>query len=45
MMQKMMKRFDSNDKNVKEMQYDLSGLGQKVDAHEVSTKNHEQQMN
>ncbi|KAK4721330.1 hypothetical protein R3W88_011563 [Solanum pinnatisectum] len=38
MMQKMMKRFDSTDKNVKEMRNDLSGIGQNVDAHAVSIK-------
>nr|ABI34335.1 Integrase core domain containing protein [Solanum demissum] len=42
---KIMKRFDSTNENVKEMQNDLSGIGQKVDAHEVSIKQLEQQMN
>ncbi|KAK4706944.1 hypothetical protein R3W88_033505 [Solanum pinnatisectum] len=45
MMQKMMKRFDTTDENVKEMQNDLSGICQKVDVHEVSIKKLEQQMN
>ncbi|KAK4737404.1 hypothetical protein R3W88_001101 [Solanum pinnatisectum] len=45
MMQKMMKRFDSTDENVKEIQNDLSGIGQNVDAHAVSIKKLEQQMN
>jgi len=38
MMQKMMRRFDATDENVKEMRSDLSGIGQKVDAHAVSIK-------
>jgi len=42
-MQKMMKTFYATDKNVKEMRNDLSGLGQKVDAHAVSIKELEQQ--
>ncbi|KAK4716588.1 hypothetical protein R3W88_014926 [Solanum pinnatisectum] len=45
MMQKMMKRFDSTDENVKEMRNDLSSIGQKVDAHAVSIKKFEQHMN
>ena len=44
MMQKMMRRFDATDENVKEMRSDLSGIGQKVDAHAVSIKHLEQQM-
>ncbi|KAH0678939.1 hypothetical protein KY284_020024 [Solanum tuberosum] len=44
MMQKMMRRFDATDENVKEMRNDLSGIGQKVDAHAVSIKHLEQQM-
>uniref|UniRef100_M1DZG5 Integrase core domain containing protein n=1 Tax=Solanum tuberosum TaxID=4113 RepID=M1DZG5_SOLTU len=44
MMQKMMRRFEATDKNVKEMRNDLSGIGQKVDVHAVSIKNLEQQM-
>ncbi|XP_049364329.1 uncharacterized protein LOC125829104 [Solanum verrucosum] len=43
MMQKMMKRFDSTDENVKEIRNDLFGIGQKVDAHAVSIKQLEQQ--
>ncbi|KAK4706928.1 hypothetical protein R3W88_033512 [Solanum pinnatisectum] len=42
--QKMMKRFDATDENVKETQNDLSGIGQKVDAHAVSIKHLQQQM-
>jgi len=42
MMQKMIRRFDATDKNVKEMRNDLSGIGQKVDAHAVSIKHLEQ---
>ncbi|KAK4737122.1 hypothetical protein R3W88_000819 [Solanum pinnatisectum] len=45
MMQKMMKRFDSTDENVKEMRNDLFGIGQKVDAHTVSIKQLKRQMN
>ncbi len=44
MMHKMMRRFDATDENVKEMRNDLSGIGQKVDAHAVSIKHLEQQM-
>uniref|UniRef100_M1DEX2 Integrase core domain containing protein n=1 Tax=Solanum tuberosum TaxID=4113 RepID=M1DEX2_SOLTU len=44
MMKKMMKRFDVTYENVKEMRNDLSGIGQKVDAHAVSIKKLEQQM-
>jgi len=39
MIQKMMKRFDATDENVKKMHNDLSGIGQKVDAHAVSISN------
>ena len=35
MMQKMMRRFDATDENVKEMRNHLSGIGQTVDAHAV----------
>ena len=35
-MQKMMRRFDTTDENVKEMRGDLCGILQKVDAHMVS---------
>ena len=38
MMQKMMRRFDATDENVKDMRNDLSGISQKVDAHAVSIK-------
>ena len=41
-MNKMMKRFDSTDDNVKEMRNDLLGIGQKVESHEVSIKQIEQ---
>ena len=44
MMQKMMRRFDATDENVKEMRNALFGIGQKVDAHAVSIKHLEQQM-
>ena len=38
MMQKMMRRFDDTDENIKEMLNDLYGIGQKVDAHVMSIK-------
>ncbi|XP_049357604.1 uncharacterized protein LOC125822257 [Solanum verrucosum] len=44
MMQKMMRRFDATDENVKEMRNDLFGIGQKVYAHVVSIKHLELQM-
>uniref|UniRef100_M1DCC5 Integrase core domain containing protein n=1 Tax=Solanum tuberosum TaxID=4113 RepID=M1DCC5_SOLTU len=44
MMQNMMRWFDATNENVKEMRNDLSGIGQKVDAHAVSIKHLEQQM-
>ncbi|XP_049375522.1 uncharacterized protein LOC125840599 [Solanum verrucosum] len=43
MMQKMIKRFYATNENVKEMRNDLSGIGQKIDAHVVSIKPLEQQ--
>ncbi|XP_015160938.1 uncharacterized protein [Solanum tuberosum] len=43
MMQKMLKKFDTTDQNVKEMHTKLSEIGQKVDAHAVSIKQLEQQ--
>ena len=42
LMQKMMRRFDTTDENVKEMRNDLSGIRQKVDAHAMSIKHLEQ---
>lgn len=36
MMEKMIKRFDITDYNLKEMRSDLSCINQKVDAHAVS---------
>uniref|UniRef100_M1DFY0 Integrase core domain containing protein n=1 Tax=Solanum tuberosum TaxID=4113 RepID=M1DFY0_SOLTU len=44
MMQKMMRRFDATNENVKEIRNNLSGIGQKVDAHAVSIKHLKQQM-
>ncbi|KAK4731656.1 hypothetical protein R3W88_024644 [Solanum pinnatisectum] len=44
MMQKMMRRFEAIDENVKEMRNDLSSIGQKVDAYVVSNNHLEQQM-
>ena len=35
-MQKMMKRFEKTNKNVKEMCNDFSGIGEKVDDNSVS---------
>ncbi|XP_049359162.1 uncharacterized protein LOC125823824 [Solanum verrucosum] len=45
MIEKMMKSFDATDQNVKEMCTELSGIGQKVDAHAVLIKKLEQQFN
>lgn len=45
MIQNMMRRFDATNENVKETRKDLSGIGQKVDAHVVSIKHLELQMN
>uniref|UniRef100_M1DDL4 Integrase core domain containing protein n=1 Tax=Solanum tuberosum TaxID=4113 RepID=M1DDL4_SOLTU len=42
-MQKMMKRFDDTDENMKEIRTELSGIGQKVDAHAMSIKQLENQ--
>ncbi|XP_015169048.1 putative uncharacterized protein DDB_G0271526 [Solanum tuberosum] len=38
MMEKIMKRFDSTDENVKEMRNELSGFSQNVDAHAMTIK-------
>lgn len=38
MIQKMIRRFNETHDNVNEMRNDLSGIGQKVDAHAVSIK-------
>ncbi|XP_049394506.1 uncharacterized protein LOC125858735 [Solanum stenotomum] len=43
MMQKIMRRFDATNENVKEMRNELSEISQKVDAHVVSIKQLEQQ--
>ncbi|XP_015161557.1 uncharacterized protein [Solanum tuberosum] len=43
MMQKMIKRFDATDENMREMRTKLSGIGQKVDTHAVSIKQLEKQ--
>lgn len=45
MMQKIMRRFDAIDDNVKEMQNDLFVLGQKVDTNVVSIKKLEKNIN
>ena len=44
-LQKMRRRFDTTDENVKEKRGELSGIGQKVDAHKVLIKHLELQMN
>uniref|UniRef100_M1DL13 Integrase core domain containing protein n=1 Tax=Solanum tuberosum TaxID=4113 RepID=M1DL13_SOLTU len=44
MIQKMMRKFDATDENVKDMRNDLSGIGQKVDAHAVLIKHLELQI-
>ena len=38
MLQKMRRKFDASDENVKEMRGDLDNIRQKVDAHTVSIK-------
>ena len=35
MLHKMMRRFDTNDKHIKELRSDLEGIGQKVDTHAI----------
>ena len=45
MTQKLMKRFDSTNENVKKMWNDLSWIVQKINANVVSIKQLEQQMN
>lgn len=45
MLQKIMRRSDAIDKNVKHIRGELSGIGQKMNAHAVSIKNLELQMN
>ena len=44
MLHKMMRRFDANDENIKELRRDLGGIGQKVDTHAISIKQVELQM-
>ena len=44
MLQKMTRRFDASDENVKEVRGDLANIGQKMDAHAVSIKYLELQM-
>ena len=38
MLHKIMRWFDANDKNIKELRSDLVGIGQKVDTHAISNK-------
>ena len=40
----MMRRFDANDENIKELRSDLVGMGQKFDTHAISIKQIELQM-
>ena len=44
MLQKMMRRFDANDENAKELRGDLANIGKKVDAQAISIKHLELQM-
>ena len=44
MLQKIMMRFDASDEHAKELRGDLVNIGQKVDAHVISTKHLELQM-
>ena len=43
-MSKMMKKFDSNEDNLKEIRGDLSSMNQKVESNATSIKLIEQQM-
>ena len=38
MLHKIMRWFDANDKNIKELRSDLVGIGQKVDTYVISIK-------
>ena len=44
MLHKMMRRFDTNDENIKELRSDLAGIGKKVDTHAISIKKIELEM-
>ena len=44
MLQKMRRRFDASDEHTKELRGDLANTGKKVDAHAVSIKHLELQM-
>ena len=44
MMQKMMRRFDASEEHTKELRSDLTSIGQKYDAHAISIKHLELQM-
>ena len=44
MLQKMRRRFTSSDEHAKELRGDLANIGQKVDAHAISTKHLKLQM-
>ena len=41
---KIMRRFDASDEHIKELRFDLAGIGQKVDTHAISIKHIELQM-
>ena len=44
MMSKIMKKFDSNEDNLKEIRGDISSMNQKVESHATSIKLIEQQI-
>ena len=44
MLHKMMRKFDANDKHIKELRSDLVGIGQKVDTYVISIKQIELEM-
>ena len=44
MLHKMMRRFDTSDKHIKELRCDLASIGQKVDTHVISIKQIELQV-
>ena len=44
MLHKMMRRFDTNDENIKELRSDLAVIGQKADTHSISIKKLELQL-
>ena len=44
MLQKMMRKFDASDEQIKELRCDLAGIGKIVDTHAISIKQLELQM-